>query len=109
MALKEETKWLARKVLTAVNYISRAGGVDATVSGNATITALCNAILALPFNAGGAGEGINQAIVRGLKLGVTNGILSETHGFTTITGMRDGVFDQISDMGISATFANDLP
>lgn len=89
----EEGRQAAGKVLSAINVITRLGGGDTTVSGNATITLMCNAILAFPEQAGG-NQGAREACCRGLKLGVLIGALSETHGFSTIATMRDAVAAQ---------------
>jgi hypothetical protein len=97
MALQtQEEQQAAPKVLSAINMLTRLGATDSTVSGNATITALCSAIMALPNTSGGSAEGAREAACRDLKLGVLIGALSETHGQTTIAGLRTLVKNQIT-------------
>lgn len=73
-------------VLSSINRIPMVGGSDATVSGNATITLLNAAILALPAQAG-AGPDANRQLAKGLTLGVDAGLLDATHGVSTIAAL----------------------
>ena len=101
-----EGQQAGRKVLSAVNSIATAGGADATLSGNSTITAVCNAIANFPDSAS-SNQGIREAVIRGLKLGVQIGAFSETHGFSTIASMRSSVAGQIVP-DIDANYAKEL-
>ena len=108
MALKEDEKQFGRKVLTAINYISRVGGTDAMVA-LGTVTSLINALQAAPNTIAGDTQQVANAIGRGLRQAVAVGILSESHGQTTISGLATAVYNQISDVVPSASFAQDLP
>ena len=104
--ITSEEKQAGRKVLSAVNYISLVGGADATLSGNSTITAVCNAIANLPDSAS-SNQGEREAVIRGLKLGVLVNAYSETHGFSTIASMRSSVAGQIVP-DIDSTYNKEL-
>lgn len=86
MAVHTADQAAAIKVLTAINDITKVGGADATVSGNATITLLIAAILALAPVVG-AGPDANRQIGIGLRMGVNAGLLDETHGVSTIAAL----------------------
>ena len=105
--ITSEDRQIARKVLSSINYISRVGGSDSTVAGNATITLLAAAIKALPFNGVAVPEVLDK-IARGLKLGVTIGAYSETHSQTTIAGLRDLVLAGIIPE-VSSSYDAELP
>jgi len=109
MALKEDEKQLGKKVLTAINYLDKVGGTDALVAANSTVTLLIAAVKALPNTIGSEAQAC-AAIARGLALAVPNNILSESHGASTIAGLRTTVFNAISDtVPVFPTFAGDLP
>lgn len=86
MAVHTADQAAAIKVITSIQGISKVGGVDSTVSGNATVTLLIAAILALAPVAG-AGPDANRQIGIGLRMGVNAGLLAETHTATTIAGL----------------------
>lgn len=96
----------AAQALSATNCISRVGGVDGTVSGNATVTLLAAAIQALPVTAGFSQDDLDR-IARGLKAGVLAGALAETHTYTTIAGMAAGIQAYIPQY--ATTFDGFLP
>jgi hypothetical protein len=98
----------AIKVVTSINDIARVGGADSTVSGNATVTALIAAINALAPVAA-AGPDANRQIGIGLRMGVNAGLLSETHGQTTIAGLVSAVNANL-DVALQAAYsAGGLP
>jgi hypothetical protein len=104
----EEGRQMAPKVLSAINHMVRAGIVDADVNANSTITALIAAIApqmggggetGSMYTAGGGSPLLRSQIARGLRMGTLSGALSESHGQTTINGLRDAVFAQIGEVG----------
>jgi hypothetical protein len=98
--VNEEYKQMARKVLSAINWMSRAGLGDATVSGNSTVTLLIAAIEgASGFTSGGSTPDLLSKIARNFSFAVTCGALSESHGQTTIAGLRNAVSAQIPEVG----------
>src|SRR5262247_3358206 len=90
MATHTDQQNVAIKVVTSINAIGKVGGADSTVSGNATVTALINAINNLAPVAA-AGPDANRQIGIGLRLGVNAGLLNETHSQTTIAGLVTAV------------------
>lgn len=86
MAIHTDSQAAAIKVITSINDIAKVGGADSTVSGNATVTLLIAAILALAPVAG-AGPDANRQIGIGLRMAVNAGLLAETHTASTIAGL----------------------
>ena len=76
------------------------------MSGNATVAALATAIRALPVIAGTSPD-IKEKVATGIEHGLLAGVLSSTHGYTTIAGMASGIAAQIP--GYSSNFAGFLP
>ena len=103
MAIASDYQQAGTKVLSAVNGISKVGGVDATVSGNATVALLITAILALPPVAG-AGPDANRQITDGLQLGLDGGFIASTHGASTIAGLASSVQALITDYQVASTY-----
>lgn len=97
----EDNKQAALMALSAVNNISRVGGSDTTVSGNATVTLLIAAILALGFQQGAGNPDTNIAVARGLRMGTLTGALAETHTATTISGLATLISAQLPDVASS--------
>lgn len=106
MAYSTDFETGAAQALSAANCISRVGGVDGTVSGNATVTGLAAAIQALSVTAGFSQDDLDR-IARGLKAGVLAGVLAETHTYTTIAGMTAGIQAYIPQY--ATTFDGFLP
>jgi hypothetical protein len=73
--------------LSGVNVAALGGLTDAIVAANSTVTALQTAIEALPALAGTSPDGMRQAS-RGIRFGVNAGAIPETHGVTTVAGLR---------------------
>ena len=96
----------AMHALSATNKISILGGSDTTVSGNATVAALAAAIRALPDIAG-ASPDLREKVAIGIEHGLLAGVLSSSHGYTTIAGMASGIAAQIP--GYASDFAGFLP
>ena len=92
--------------LSATNKILVLGGSNSTVSGNTTVAALAAAIRALPDTAG-ASPDLREKVAVGIEHGLLAGVLSSTHGYTTISGMASGIAAQIP--GYSSDFAGFLP
>lgn len=92
--------------LSATNKIAILGGTNTTVSGNATVAALAAAIRALPAQAGTAPD-LNEKVAQGIEQGLLAGVLSSSHGYTTIAGMASGIAAQIP--GYDSSFAGFLP
>lgn len=92
--------------LSATNKIAILGGTNTTVSGNATVAALAAAIRALPAQAGTAPD-LNEKVAQGIEHGLLAGVLSSSHGYTTIAGMASGIAAQIP--GYDSSFAGFLP
>jgi len=103
MALASDFQQAGPKVLSCINRMSMVGAVDATVSGNSTMAALINAVLALGPVAG-AGPDANREIADGLQLALDAGFLSSTHGQTTIAGLASAAAAQITDYQIASTY-----
>jgi hypothetical protein len=96
----------AMHALSATNKISILGGSDTTVSGNATVATLAAAIRALPDIAGTSPD-LREKVAIGIEHGLLAGVLSSTHGYTTIAGMASGIAAQLP--GFDSTFAGFLP
>lgn len=108
MAVHTDNQAAALKVISSINRIDDVGGSDTTVSGNATITLLIAAILALPPVLA-AGPDANRQIGIGLRMGVNAGLLSETHGQTTIAGLVTAVNALLDNPLPAAYTAGGLP
>lgn len=106
MPVKQDFEVGAIHALSATNCIARLGGSNSTVSGNATVAGLAAAIRALPVQAGTSPDLIEKVAV-GIEHGLLAGVLSSSHGYTTISGMATGIAAQIP--GYDATFAGFLP
>jgi hypothetical protein len=107
MAIRsEEDRQMATRVLSAINYLQRAGATDAMVSGNSTVTALANAVQALSFGSSGHPDLSNQ-VAKGLRQGAICGAISETHGQSTIAGLRNLVAAQIPE--VASDYDANLP
>lgn len=106
MPVKQDFEVGAIHALSATNNIANLGGSDTTVSGNATVAALATAIRALPVIAGTSPD-IKEKVATGIEHGLLAGVLSSTHGYTTIAGMASGIAAQIP--GYSSNFAGFLP
>ena len=106
MPVKQDFEVGAIHALSATNNIANLGGSDTTVSGNATVAALATAIRALPVIAGTSPD-IKEKVAIGIEHGLLAGVLSSTHGYTTIAGMASGIAAQIP--GYSSNFAGSLP
>ena len=106
MPVKQDFEVGAIHALSATNNIANLGGSDTTVSGNATVAALATAIRALPVIAGTSPD-IKEKVATGIEHGLLAGVLSSTHGYTTIAGMASGIAAQIP--GYSSSFAGSLP
>ena len=106
MPVKQDFEVGAIHALSATNNIANLGGSDTTVSGNATVTALAAAIRALPLIAGSSPD-LKEKVAIGIEHGVLAGVLSDTHGYTTIAGMATGIAAQIP--GYPSTFGGSLP
>jgi hypothetical protein len=96
----------AIQALSATNKIAILGGTDSTVSNNVTVAALAAAIRALPVQAGTSPD-LNEKVAGGIERGLIAGVLSPTHGYTTISGMATGIAAQIP--GYASNFAGFLP
>ena len=106
MPVKQDFEVGAIHALSATNCIARLGGTNSTISSNATVTALVAAIRALPVQAGTSPDLIEK-VAQGIEQGVLAGVLSSSHGYTTISGMATGIAAQIP--GYDSTFAGFLP
>jgi len=106
MPVKQDFEVGAIHALSAANCIARLGGTNSTVSGNATVTALVAAIRALPVQAGTSPDLIEK-VAQGIEQGVLAGVLSSTHGYTTISGMAAGIAAQVP--GYASDFVCFLP
>jgi hypothetical protein len=97
----EEVRQIAPRILSAANKLSTIGIVDNDISTNSTVTALTTAILnlgnAAAWKTGGHPDTLNN-IVKALKLGVTLGIISETHGASTVAGFAALISSQIPEV-----------
>ena len=92
--------------LSAINVGALAGLTDTIVNANSTVTTLITAVLALPILAGTAPDALN-AIARGLRLGQLAGAIPETHGVTTVAGLRALVTANLPD--VPSTYTGFLP
>ena len=108
MAVAADNQQAALMALSAVNNISRVGGSDTTVSGNATVTLLITAILALGFQQGAGNPDTNIAVARGLRIGTLSGVLSETHSQTTIAGLASTIVST-GGLNVATTYDGFLP
>jgi hypothetical protein len=106
MPVKQDFEVGAIHALSATNNIANLGGSNSTISGNATVTALATAIRALPDIAGTSPD-LREKVATGIEHGLLAGVLSSTHGYTTIAGMATGIAAQIP--GYDASFAGFLP
>lgn len=106
MPVKQDFEVGAIHALSATNCIARLGGSNSTVSSNSTVATLAAAIRALPVQAGTSPDLIEK-VAQGIEQGLLAGVLSSSHGYTTILGMATGIAAQIP--GYDATFAGFLP
>lgn len=106
MAIANDFQQSGPKVLSSINRMSMVGATDSTVSGNATITLLMAAIIALAPVAG-AGPDANRQIADGLRLGVDAGLLDETHGVSTIAALASQCRNRL-DTDISTTYDSSM-
>lgn len=106
MPVKQDFEVGAIHALSATNCIARLGGSNSTVSSNSTVATLAAAIRALPVQAGTSPDLIEK-VAQGIEQGLLAGVLSSSHGYTTIAGMATGIAAQIP--GYDATFAGFLP
>lgn len=106
MPVKQDFEVGAIHSLSATNNIANLGGSNSTISGNATVAALAAAIRALPDIAGSSPD-LREKVATGIEHGLLAGVLSSTHGYTTIAGMAAGIAAQIP--GYDASFAGFLP
>lgn len=106
MPVKQDFEVGAIHALSATNCIARLGGSNSTVSSNSTVATLAAAIRALPVQAGTSPDLIEK-VAQGIEQGLLAGVLSSSHGYTTIAGMATGIAAQIP--GYDSTFAGFLP
>lgn len=92
--------------LSGVNSAALAGLTDTIVNANSTVTTLITAIEGLPILAGTAPDAL-KAITRGIRLGQLAGAIPETHGVTTVAGLRGLVTANLPD--VPTTFTGFLP
>ncbi len=98
---------IALQFLSGVNVATLLGATNATWSGNSTITAVCNAIQALPNIAGGSDD-IKLKVCESLKNGVSAGIINETHGFATIAAAQAAITGLTGMPEVAATYTGNL-
>lgn len=103
MAIAADFQQAGLKGLSAANKISAVGGVDSTVSGNATIALLIAAILALSPVAG-AGPDANRQVADGLQLALDAGLVDATHGASTIAGLASTIQGRMTDIALASTY-----
>jgi hypothetical protein len=108
MAVASDYQQVGTKVLSAINAISKLGGSDTTVSGNATIALLKAAIIALAPVAG-AGPDANRECADGLQIGLDAGLLDSTHGVSTIAGLASQAQGRITDYSIGTGYSASFP
>ena len=96
----------AYHALAAANKISLLGGTDSTVSGNATVALLAAAIRNLAPVAG-ASPDLNEKVARGIENGLKAGVLSSTHGYSTIATLKAGIDAFLP--GVDVSFGGFLP
>lgn len=95
----------AKKVLSGVNVATLCGATNTTWSGNATITLVAAAVLALAPLAG-TGPDALRAAAKAIRDGVLIGAYAETHGLTTIAGAQAAV--QAIDPNLPANYTGSL-
>lgn len=106
MPVKQDFDQGALMALSAANCLSRVGAVDATISGNATVTLVAAAVRALAVKAGTSQDTLEK-VADGLEKGVLAGVLSETHGLSTIATVISTIAGQLP--GVDSSFAGFLP
>lgn len=80
----------SKKVLSGINVATLCGATNSTWSGNATVTLVMAAVLALT-PAAGFGPDALRAAAAAIGDGVLIGAYSETHGLSTIAGAQAAV------------------
>ena len=98
---------IALQFLSGVNVATFLGATNATWSGNSTITAVCNAIMALAPVAGGSDD-LKLKVCESLKNGVSAGIINETHGFATIAAAQQAITTLTNMPEVPATYTGNL-
>lgn len=106
MPVAEDFKLGAAQWVSAVNGATNIGATNSTWSSNATVTAVQNALRALPLVAGDAPDMVEK-ICQGLRNGVNAGVSSETHGVTTIAAAL--ALGTAADPNVPSTYTGFLP
>lgn len=97
----------ALQFLSGVNAGVNLGAVDATFSANATITLVQTAIRALAAVAGGSDD-MKEKVCQSLRAGVNAGVISETHGFSTLAAARAAITGLTGIPDVPSTYTGNL-
>lgn len=94
--LPEDFRPKAIIALSSCNALPVIGATDAIWANNATVSAVQNAIRALPLLPG-TSDDLKEKVAIGIQFGVDAGVIGATHGFTTLAQAVTAVQSYIPD------------